>query len=90
MRSSHGVTQGDEQSIGWKTNRLELGLEGEKRGWGRKVMRSSHGVAQGNVGGRAIHSQSELDKMILKGEDGGRKRRKSEKESNIGEESHTR
>ena len=41
-------------------------------------------------GGRAIHSQSELDKMILKGEDGGRKRRKSGKESNIGEESHTR
>jgi hypothetical protein len=37
-RSSHGVTQGDEESIGWKTNRLELGLEGEKRGWGRQAM----------------------------------------------------
>ena len=49
MRSSHGVTQGDEESIGWKTNRVELGFEGEKRGWGRQVMRSSHGVAQGNV-----------------------------------------
>ncbi len=36
--------------------------------------------------GRAIHSQSELDKMILKGEDGGKKRRKSGKESNIGVE----
>ena len=41
-------------------------------------------------GGRAIHSQSELDKMILKGEDGEEKGRKSGKESNVGEESHTR
>ena len=35
-------------------------------------------------GRRDIHSQSELNKMILKGEDGGRKRRKSGKKSNIG------
>ena len=28
--------------------RLELRLEGEKRGWRRKVMRSSHGVTQGD------------------------------------------
>ena len=49
MRSSHGVTQGNEESIGRKTKKVRVRKKGEKRRWRRQVMRSSHGVAQGNV-----------------------------------------
>ena len=31
--SSHGVAQGDEESISWITKKVRVGLEGEERGW---------------------------------------------------------
>jgi hypothetical protein len=53
MRPSPGVTQGDEESIEWKTKKVRVRLEGEKRGWrrksqGDKVRRPSPSIVSSN------------------------------------------
>jgi hypothetical protein len=37
MRSSHGVTQGDEESIGWKTKKVRVRVRGRKDRLEKKV-----------------------------------------------------
>ncbi len=55
MTPSPGVTQGDEESIEWKTKKVRVRLEGVKRGWrrksqGDKVRRPSPSIVSKFVG----------------------------------------
>jgi len=75
MRSSHVSRKVTKSQSGGKPVKVRVRVRGRKERVG-KTSESSHGVAQGDVGGRAIHSQSELEKMIKI----GRKWREEKKE----------
>ena len=59
------VTQGDEESIGWKTKKVRVRVNGKKEKVG-KISDEFHHIMshKATFGGRAIHSQSEKEKMI--------------------------